>query len=35
MADLDPEEGAKASLDIILKAGQEYSGKMAKVFIES
>ncbi|KAI1267572.1 NAD(P)-binding protein [Xylariaceae sp. FL1019] len=34
MADLTAEEGAKASLDIILKPGQEYNGKMPKVFVE-
>ncbi|KAI1091916.1 NAD(P)-binding protein [Rostrohypoxylon terebratum] len=34
MADLTPEEGAKASLDIILKPGQEYNGKMPKVLVK-
>lgn len=34
MADLTPEEGAKASLDIIFKPGQEYNGQMPKVFVK-
>jgi len=34
MADLTPEEGAKASLDIIFKKGQEVNGKMPKVFVK-
>lgn len=34
MADLAPEEGAKASLDIIFKDGQEYNGKLQKVFVK-
>lgn len=34
MADLTPEEGAKASLDIIFKPGQEYNGKLPKVFVK-
>ncbi|KAJ5595317.1 short chain dehydrogenase domain-containing protein [Penicillium hispanicum] len=33
MADLTPEEGAKASLDIIFKSGQELNGQMPKVFV--
>ncbi|KAI1207237.1 NAD(P)-binding protein [Annulohypoxylon truncatum] len=32
-ADLTPEEGAKASLDIILKPGREYNGKMPKILV--
>lgn len=34
MADLTAEEGAKASLDIIFKEGQEYNGKLPKVFVK-
>ncbi|OTA64769.1 NAD(P)-binding protein [Hypoxylon sp. EC38] len=34
MADLTPEQGVKASLDIILKPGQEYNGKMPKVLVK-
>ncbi|KAI1410012.1 NAD(P)-binding protein [Hypoxylon sp. FL1857] len=34
MADLTPEEAAKASLDIILRPGQELNGKMPKVHIK-
>ncbi|KAI1846351.1 hypothetical protein JX266_007556 [Neoarthrinium moseri] len=34
MADLTPEEGAKASLDIIFTPGQKYNGQMPKVFIK-
>ncbi|KAB8207532.1 hypothetical protein BDV34DRAFT_223436 [Aspergillus parasiticus] len=34
MADLTPEEAAKASLDIILKPGQEYNGQMPKVLVK-
>ena len=34
MADLTPEEGARASLDIIFKEGQEYNGKMPKIFVK-
>lgn len=34
MADLTPEQGAKASLDIIFKEGQGYNGTMPKVFVE-
>jgi len=34
MADLTPEQGAKASLDIIFKKGQEHNGKMPKVFVK-
>ncbi|KAI1402867.1 NAD(P)-binding protein [Hypoxylon fuscum] len=34
MADLTPEEGAKASLDIIFKPGQEFNGQMPKVLVK-
>jgi len=34
MADLTPEESAKASLDIIFKPGQEFNGQMRKVFVK-
>ncbi|SPQ24316.1 2020a615-5fcb-4e2e-aa9b-a00a334387bb [Thermothielavioides terrestris] len=34
MADLTPEQGAQASLDIIFKEGQEYNGQMPKVFVK-
>lgn len=34
MADLTPEEGAKASLDIIDTPGQVYNGKLPKVFVK-
>lgn len=34
MADLTPEEGAKASLDIIFNKGQEVNGQMPKVFVK-
>ena len=34
MADLTAEQGAKASLDIIFKKGQEVNGHMPKVFVE-
>ncbi|KAI1773029.1 NAD(P)-binding protein [Hypoxylon cercidicola] len=34
MADLSTDEGAEASLDIILKPGQEYNGKMPKVLVK-
>ena len=34
MADLTPEQGARASLDIILTPGQLYNGKMPKVLIK-
>lgn len=34
MAELAPEEGAKASLDITFKDGQEYNGKLQKVFVK-
>ncbi|OTA87483.1 hypothetical protein M434DRAFT_81240 [Hypoxylon sp. CO27-5] len=34
IADLTPEQGVKASLDIILKPGQEYNGKMPKVLVK-
>ncbi|KAI1135779.1 NAD(P)-binding protein [Hypoxylon sp. FL0543] len=34
VADLTPEEAAKASLDIILRPGQELNGKMPKVLIK-
>jgi hypothetical protein len=34
MADLTPEQGAKASLDIIFNKGQEVNGKMPKVFVK-
>ncbi|KAI0976936.1 NAD(P)-binding protein [Xylaria arbuscula] len=34
MADLTPEQGAKASLDIIFTPGQKYNGKMPKVYVE-
>ncbi|KAI1097260.1 NAD(P)-binding protein [Jackrogersella minutella] len=34
MADLSPEQGAKASLDIIFKPGQELNGKMPKVHVK-
>lgn len=34
MADLTTEQGAKASLDIILKPGQEYNGLMPKVLVK-
>ncbi|KAI2619923.1 NAD(P)-binding protein [Hypoxylon sp. NC1633] len=34
MADLTPEQGAQASLDIILKPGNEYNGKMPKVLVK-
>lgn len=33
-ADLTPEQGAKASLDLILRPGQELNGKFVKVAIE-
>ncbi|KAL9111593.1 MAG: hypothetical protein Q9227_004081 [Pyrenula ochraceoflavens] len=34
MADLTPEQGAKASIDIIFKEGQELNGQMPKVFVK-
>lgn len=34
MADLTAEEGAKASLDIIFKEGQEHNGHLTKVFVK-
>jgi hypothetical protein len=34
MADLTPEQGAKASLNIIFDKGRELNGQMPKVFIE-
>jgi hypothetical protein len=34
MADLTADEGAKASLDIILKPGQEYNGQLPKVLVK-
>ena len=34
MADLTPEQGAKASLDIILNKGRELNGQMPKVFVK-
>ncbi|KAJ4305638.1 hypothetical protein N0V90_001169 [Kalmusia sp. IMI 367209] len=34
MADLTPEQGAKASLDIIFKKGQELNGQFPKVFVK-
>ncbi len=35
MADLTPEQGAKASLDIIFDKGQkEVNGQMPKVFVQ-
>jgi hypothetical protein len=34
MADLTPEQGTQASLDIIFKEGQEYNGQMPKVFVK-
>lgn len=34
MADLTVEQGAKASLNIILNKGQELNGHMPKVFVE-
>jgi hypothetical protein len=34
MADLTPEQGAKASLDIIFNKGQELNGQMPKVFVK-
>lgn len=33
-ADLTPEQGAKASLDIIFTEGQVYNGKMPIVYVE-
>lgn len=34
MTDLTPEEGAKASLNIIFNQGQEVNSKMPKVFVK-
>lgn len=34
MADLTPEQGAKASLDIIYRPNEETNGKMPKVFVK-
>ncbi|KAM4065218.1 short chain dehydrogenase [Hirsutella rhossiliensis] len=34
MADLTPEQGAKASLDIIFTPGQKYNGQMPKVLVK-
>lgn len=34
MADLTPEEAAKASLDIIFRPGQELNGQFPKVFVQ-
>ena len=34
MADLTPEQGAKASLDLIFKKGQELNGQLPKVFVK-
>lgn len=34
MADLTPEQGAKASLDIIYKPNEQTNGKMPKVFVK-
>lgn len=34
MADLTTEQGAKASLDIILTPGQKYNGLMPKVLVK-
>lgn len=34
IADLTPEQGAKASLDIIFNKGQEVNGKMPIVYVE-
>ena len=34
MADLTPEEAAKASLDIIFRPGQELNGRFPKVFVQ-
>ncbi|KAF6782910.1 short chain oxidoreductase [Colletotrichum musicola] len=34
MADLTPEEGAKASLDILYKPNEETNGQMPKVFVK-
>ncbi|KAI2620855.1 short chain dehydrogenase reductase [Xylaria nigripes] len=34
MADLTPEQGAKASLDIIFEEGQKYNGTMPRIFIK-
>jgi hypothetical protein len=33
MADLTPEQGAKASLDIVFKSNEETNGTFAKIFI--
>ncbi|ROV97503.1 hypothetical protein VPNG_08734 [Cytospora leucostoma] len=33
-ADLTPEEGARASLDLIFRKGQELNGKLPKVFVK-
>ena len=34
MADLTPEEGAKASLDIIFKPGQQFNGQYPKIHVK-
>lgn len=34
MADLTPEQGAKASLDIIFNKGRELNGQLPKVFVK-
>lgn len=34
MADLTPEEGAQASLDIIFRPGRELNGQMPKVLVK-
>ena len=34
MADLTPEEGAKAPLDIILRPGQEFNGQFANINVK-
>lgn len=34
VADLTPEEGAKASLEIIYKPNEETNGQMPKVFVK-
>ena len=34
MADLTPDQGAKASLEIIFKPGQELNGQFPKIRIE-
>ena len=34
MADLTPEQGAKASLEMIMKPGQQLNGQFAKVLVK-